>query len=117
MKLRLALAILAGRIASRLSRTRGYRGSSLPGAVARKIYRGCLRDLAGQVRQGIVVVTGTNGKTTTTNMIAGVLKDAGHKVIANLEGANMIAGVTTSFVMNAGAGGRIDCDYAVLEVD
>src|SRR5665647_361372 len=73
--------------------------------------------LAAQVREGIIVVSGTNGKTTTTNMIAGVLNDAGYKVIANREGANMMNGVTTSFVMNALPSGKTDCDYAVIEVD
>lgn len=117
MRFRLSAAILAGKIASRLSRARGYRGSSLPGLVALKIYSGTLKDLAAQVRRGIIVVSGTNGKTTTTNMIAGVLSDAGYKVIANREGSNMITGVTTSFVMNSGISANIDCDYAVLEVD
>lgn len=117
MKLRLSAAILAGKIAAWLSRLRGHKGSSLPGLVAGKIYPGCLRDLAGQVRREIIITTGTNGKTTTNNMIAGVLKGAGHKIIANYEGANMITGVTASFILNAGIGGKVDCDYAVLEVD
>lgn len=117
MNLKLSAAILAGKIASWLSRTRGHRGSSLPGLIARKIYTGSLRDLAARVRGGIIVISGTNGKTTTTNMVAGILNDAGYKVIANREGANLITGVTTSFIMSAGIGGNIDCDYAVLEVD
>jgi len=117
LKFRLSAAILAGKLAAWLSRLRGHKGSSLPGLVARKIYTGCLRDLAGQVRRGIIVTTGTNGKTTTNNMIAGVLTGAGHKVVANLEGSNMITGVTACFILDAGIGGGIECDYAVLEVD
>ena len=117
MNLRLSAAILAGKIASRLSRLQGYRGSSLPGLVARKLYSGCLSDLAAQVRKEIIIITGTNGKTTTTNMISGILTDAGFKTVANLEGANMITGVTTSFIMKAEISGKIDCDYAVIEVD
>lgn len=117
MKLKLSAAILAGKIASWLSRIRGHKGSSLPGLIARRIYPGSLRDLAAQVRKGIIVISGTNGKTTTNNMVVGILTDAGYKVIANREGANLINGVTTSFIMGAGMGGKIDCDYAVLEVD
>lgn len=117
MKLRLSLAILAGKFAAMVSRTYGHKGSSLPGMVARRIYPGALRDLAAQVGRGILVVSGTNGKTTTTNMIARVLSEAGYKVTSNLEGANLITGVTTSLVKDAGIGGKIRCDYAVLEVD
>ncbi len=117
MRFRLSAAILAGKAAARLSRARGCRGTSLPGRVALKIYPGTLKDLSAQVRKGIIVVSGTNGKTTTANMIAGVLGDAGHKVIVNREGSNMISGITSSFVANSGVGANIDCDYAVLEVD
>jgi UDP-N-acetylmuramyl tripeptide synthase len=63
------------------------------------------------------MITGTNGKTTTGNMIAGVLLAAGYKVINNREGANLITGVTASFVRKSSLWGKIDCDYAVLEVD
>ena len=117
MKLRLSLAILAGKLTAMVSRTYGHKGSSLPGMVARRIYPGALRDLAAQVGRGILVVSGTNGKTTTTNMIAGILSEAGYKVTSNLEGANLITGVTTSLIKDAGIGGKITCDYAVLEVD
>jgi len=114
---RLSAAVLAGRIASWLCRVRGFRGSSMPGLVARKADPDSLRKLAAQVRKGTIVVSGTNGKTTTANMITGVLGDAGYKVVSNREGANMIGGVTSSFVMSSGIDGKIDCDYAVIEID
>lgn len=117
MKLRLSSAILAGRAVSKLSRAFGYDGSSLPGMLARVVYPQALKELAAQVRKGIIVVSGTNGKTTTANMIAGVLREAGYKVISNREGANMISGVTTSFIMDSLTSGKIDCDYAVIEID
>ncbi|OPY58140.1 MAG: UDP-N-acetylmuramate--L-alanine ligase [Pelotomaculum sp. PtaU1.Bin035] len=117
MKLRLLVAILAGKIAFWLSRSRGNKGTSLPGLVARKIYPGSLLDLASQVRKKIIIISGTNGKTTTSNMVAKMLSDAGYNIIVNREGANMISGVTTSFIMNAGVNGKIDCDFAILEVD
>jgi len=117
LNLRLSLAILAGKLAAMASRTYGNKGSSLPGMVARRIYPGTLQDLAAQVGRGILVVSGTNGKTTTTNMIATVLREAGYKLSSNMEGANLITGVTTSFIRDAGIRGKISCDYAVLEVD
>ncbi|MDD4170175.1 MAG: MurT ligase domain-containing protein [Desulfotomaculaceae bacterium] len=117
MNLKLSTAIAAGKVAYWLSRFRGYQGSSLPGKAARRLYSGTLHDLAKKVRKGIIVISGTNGKTTTGNMVAEILMDAGYSIVANREGANMIAGVTTSFVMSAALWGSIDCDYAVLEVD
>jgi len=63
------------------------------------------------------MVTGTNGKTTTNNMIARVAGEAGYKVVVNAEGANLITGVTTALLKAASLLGRFDCDYAILEVD
>lgn len=117
MRLKLIVAIIAGKIASWLSRLGGNQGSSLPGLIARRICPGILVKLAAQVSKGIIVITGTNGKTTTSNMIAQVLLVAGCKVINNQEGANLVTGVTASFIRKSSLWGKIDCDYAVLEVD
>ncbi len=117
MKIGLTSSVLAGKIAYLASRARGFGGTSLPGAVARRLYPNCLRDLAGQVPGGVVLVSGTNGKTTTTNMLAGILRVAGRRVAVNSEGANLISGVTACLVLRSGAGGSVNCDCAVLEVD
>ncbi|HAG07670.1 MAG TPA: DUF1727 domain-containing protein [Peptococcaceae bacterium] len=117
MRLRLCAATLAGKVAARLARLCGRRGSSLPGVVALRLYPGVLARLVSQVRTGVIIVTGTNGKTTTSNMIARMLASAGFRVINNREGANLITGVTAAFVRAADLFGRIHCDYAVLEVD
>lgn len=117
MNIRLMIAVLAAKFASFISQRFGWKGSSLPGVVARRIYRGTLRDLAGQARRGIVMVTGTNGKTTTNNMIANVIEAGGFRVVINQEGANLITGVTAAFIKHADWLGRIQYDYALLEVD
>ncbi|RJQ27022.1 MAG: Mur ligase family protein [Peptococcaceae bacterium] len=117
MKTKRTLAIAAGKFVYWLSRLSGNRGSSLPGLAARRICPGILPELAAQVRRGVIMITGTNGKTTTGNMIARVLLAAGWKVISNREGANLITGVTASFIRKSSLWGKIDCDYAVLEVD
>jgi UDP-N-acetylmuramyl tripeptide synthase len=108
---------MGGKLSSKLSKITGGRGSSLPGVVARRIYAKTLSDLAKQVKKGIIMVTGTNGKTTTNNMLAKVLQADGHRVVFNEEGANLITGVTACFVRNATLSGVIDFDYAALEVD
>lgn len=63
------------------------------------------------------MVTGTNGKTTTNNMMAGILSQGGFRIIANREGANLVWGVAAAFVAGAGIWGKIPADFALLEVD
>lgn len=117
MNIRLILAVWLAKLAAFVSRKFGWKGSSLPGVVARKIYQGTLADLARQARKGVIMVTGTNGKTTTNNMIANVIETAGYQVVINQEGANLITGVTAAFIKQASLLGKIDCDFALLEVD
>lgn len=116
--MRFYLALWAGKLIMWLSRVLGRgKGSSLPGMVALQICPSILQRLGGQPRRGVVMTTGTNGKTTTNNMIARVLEAAGLKTVVNAEGANLITGVTTAFLRRATFRGRVDCDYALLEVD
>ncbi len=116
MRIRLMAAIAAAKITHYLSKTMGGRGSSLPGLIALRVFPGTLEALVRQV-PCTVLVTGTNGKTTTNNMLAGVLESSGLRVIVNREGANLITGVTAAFVRAAGIGGRLKHDAALLEVD
>ncbi|MFA5383773.1 MAG: MurT ligase domain-containing protein [Eubacteriales bacterium] len=116
--LKISTAIVMARIANRLSRLfRKGKGSSLPGVVALKICPEILETLASQTKLGTIMVTGTNGKTTTNNMLAGILSNSGYRVVANSIGANLIGGVTAAFIEKATLGGKVDCDYACLEVD
>ncbi len=91
-------------------------GSSLPGKIALKIRPGILRSAASGYR--VIMVTGTNGKTTTSAMIAGILENAGYKVISNTTGANMIDGITTCFIKNykKATWAVIECDEAYTRI-
>lgn len=91
------------------------RGGSLPGELARKVDKNILKKL--KYPQDIILVTATNGKTSTTNLIAEVLKNAGKKVIYNHKGDNLIKGITTLFLTNATLGLRIKADVVVIEID
>ncbi len=118
MNLRLILAIIVARLAMMASRLTGRgRGSSLPGKLALRICPDLLACYRGQPRRGIVMVTGTNGKTTTSNMLADILKHAGFKVVSNREGSNLLTGIATAFIRAGNLFGRVHYDYAVLEVD
>lgn len=91
------------------------RGSALPGYIAQKIDKNIFNNL--QYPQNIIMVTGTNGKTSTTNFIARIISGSPYKVIVNKEGANMPQGILTCLLRNASISGKVNSDVAVLEVD
>lgn len=110
------LAIWAGKTSGNLSRMFGNNGSSIPGVMARKVDHQFLRHLR-KTAKTIIYVTGTNGKTTTTNLIAHLLETSGKSIISNLEGSNMITGLSTALIRNAPLFGWKEYDVAVMEVD
>ena len=115
---RLAAAIASGKAAAATSRLlRRGGGTTIPGDVALAVDRGALRKLAPALSQGTVLVTGTNGKTTTTGLIAGALEAAGHRVLSNRSGANLVFGLVAAAVADADLRGRPHSDIAVFEVD
>jgi UDP-N-acetylmuramyl tripeptide synthase len=117
-RLRLSLAVLGAKATAGLIRRLGLGyGSSLPGKVAGRVDPAALDKLAAQARQGTVMITGTNGKTTITKLLAAILTEAGCKVFYNRGGANLVGGITATFALNAGATGVLDADYALLETD
>lgn len=116
-KLRLIAAIIACKSAILLGKLLGKEGSSAPGALALKICPDILKILSSQVKSQIIAVCGTNGKTTTNNLIYNFLKGNGYKVISNLYGANMLPGVCCAFAASANIFGKIDADFACLEID
>lgn len=95
----------------------GKKGSSTPGSVALKIAPNLLRDLAKQVNGEIIMVCGTNGKTTTNNLLCSLLESKGKRVVCNKVGANMLQGVACAFVAKAKLSGKLNADYAAIECD
>src|SRR5947208_10068141 len=95
--LRLAAAIAAGKAAGLASRALGAGGgTTMPGVVARRIAPDALRLLSAGLPQGVVLVGGTNGKTTTTRMLAAILAEDGRRVLHNRAGANLVTGLTAT---------------------
>ena len=89
----------------------------MPGKVVEKIDPGFLTRTLGQLPLGVVLVSGTNGKTTTTRMVASMLSDLGLKVFTNPTGSNFVRGVVSALLTEATLGGKLDADIAVLELD
>ena len=114
---RLLPALLMGKLLILLTRLLGRGGTTLPGRVALKINPKVTDLLAKGLTKGTVLVTGTNGKTTTAALIHSILSAAGYRCIHNQAGSNLAWGVASALIGAAGAGGQIKADYAVLEVD
>ena len=91
------------------------KGSSLPGKYALKI----CPDVLGRVKLPpcIIAVTGSNGKTSTVEMIAAILRAGGKTVVYNEEGSNQIEGVTTLILGSSTLGGKMRADVLLLESD
>jgi UDP-N-acetylmuramyl tripeptide synthase len=112
------LAVAAGKVAGGLSRRlRLGGGTTLPGTIARRLAPGVLRDLSAALPHGAVLLTGTNGKTTTSRMLAEILAAAGEQVLHNRAGANLIAGLTATAVGNADWRGRPRASIGLFETD
>ncbi len=112
MKVNTLMGITAGKSAHFVLSKMG-RGSTLPGKIALKFDKDILDTIAKDYE--IVVVTGTNGKTLTTALTVGILREAFGEIVTNPSGANMITGITSTFLTakKAKSGKKI----AVLEID
>lgn len=92
-----------------------HRGGSFPGQCALRLCPNILKKVSFACP--IIFVSGTNGKTSTANMISDTLEIAGKRVITNRKGDNLKAGITTALLRHASYRGKIKADYVVLEVD
>ena len=117
MNIKKQIAIRLSKIVNRICLRMGRQGVTWAGKIALKIYPDILKELAQEVRGKIYVTCGTNGKTTTNNMLSAFLQSEGKKVICNSTGSNMLNGVVAAFVLAADKKGHLDADYACIEVD
>ena len=115
MGLRAAIAIIACRASRFVLRKLGKGGTNAPGCVALALYP----DILGELAKGVtsIVVTGTNGKTTTSRMIEKSMEDSGMDYFSNKSGANMLSGIVAEFAMNCTLTGKNKHKYALVECD
>lgn len=114
--MRLFLAVLIGKAIRVVAKARGG-GSAIPGRIAMLLEPNLLKKTLGSLEHGVIFVSGSNGKSTTTALVAGTLKSQGLKVFSNPSGGNMPQGIGSAVIGQCSITGRLDADVAVLEVD
>lgn len=107
---------LLGKAVRTIARIRGG-GSALPGLFVEKIDPDFIRRTLAELPHGTVVISGTNGKTTTTKMVVALLESQGLKVFTNRTGSNFTRGVAAALLGEVDNKGKLDADIAVLELD
>lgn len=111
------LTLALGHGARAASRLRGSGGSAFPGLVMEKADPHFMARALAPLPYGVVLVSGTNGKTTTTRMVVELLRSQGLKVFTNPTGSNFTRGVVAALLGAMPLNGRLDADVAVLELD
>ena len=114
--MRLFWALLISRIARVATRLRGG-GSAFPGWILLRLVPDVLARTLGSIPGGVIFVTGSNGKSTTTTMLSAVLAEHGVRVFTNPAGGNLPQGLASAVVAKCSLFGRVAADVAVLEVD
>ena len=113
----LAPKLTLARAVGAVSRLRGGGASSAPGKVLMRLEPGAIGVLGARLSRGSVLVSATNGKTTTAAILAGILERAGIALVNNQSGANMAGGIASTLLAAARSGGRIDGELGLFEVD
>lgn len=114
----LFVTIFVAKIFLYLTRLTGSGGSALPGLVAEKLKPTILKRLRQtNFKNGIILVTGTNGKTTTAKMIASIFQEAGLAVVHNKAGSNLSRGIASSLIKASNYRGKIGPSLGLFEVD
>nr|WP_230967948.1 Mur ligase family protein [Nostoc sp. WHI] len=116
--MRLGLAVSVAKSVTFIVRSLHLGAASvLPGSIARRIEPRILELLSQQVKNGVILIAGTNGKTTTALLLCTILERKGYRIAHNSTGANLENGLMTALLESTNLLGTLDVDYAILEVD
>jgi UDP-N-acetylmuramyl tripeptide synthase len=117
-RIRLGIAVGVAKTVTAIVRSLNLGAASvLPGEIARRLHPRLLTLLSQQVKQGVILVVGTNGKTTTSLLLRTILDNQGFQVTHNITGANLINGLITALLADTNLIGQLNTDFAILEVD
>jgi UDP-N-acetylmuramyl tripeptide synthase len=106
-----------GKSVKQVTRLRKGSGQALPGLIVERLFPAYFAKMLAQLPGGVVVITGTNGKTTTTKMVVELLRANGKKVLTNPTGSNLTRGINSMLISQSSSRGKLDFDIAVLELD
>lgn len=115
--MRYFLAVILGKAVQLALKILKRKGTTAPGSIALKICPDFLNRMKKKLPGKIIAVLGTNGKTTTNNLVADFIEKAGKKVVCNRGGANMMAGTATAFLSKTSVFGKLCADAATIEMD
>lgn len=115
MNFKAKIATISSKTSSSILKKLGRGGTNLPGRIAKKLDTNILTELSQGIK--IIIVTGTNGKTTTTKMIGQILEDAGINFFTNKSGANIQTGIIATFAENLGTKNKSGYTHALIECD
>lgn len=114
MDLKYLLATTTGRLILFFSKGLNKGGTALPGLIAKKLDDNVLTKLIKRPRKATIIITGTNGKTTTSHLITAILRDNGYNLIHNTAGSNLERGIISSLLKNKQ---KFPVDFYVFETD
>ncbi|MBI5619498.1 hypothetical protein HY950_00890, partial [Candidatus Gottesmanbacteria bacterium] len=116
--MRVRFAILLAKLTSLLIKILGLgAGATWPGEIALTLAPNVLTSFVPRLTKGVILVAGTNGKTTTSLMIKTILEKQGYSVVHNASGANLLNGVVSACIQQASWDGKLNADYGVFEID
>ena len=114
----MGIAVLTAKTVTAAIRTLKMGAASvLPGTISKRLHPQILSLLSQQIKYGVIVVAGTNGKTTTSLLLRSILEKDGWKVVHNEAGANLVNGLITTLLERTSLTGRLKADYGILEID
>lgn len=111
-------SIIIGKIIGLIIRLFSSRGASaLPGLIALKLNPDLIRQLADKNRLQSIIITGTNGKTTTSRLLGAILKANSTSYIHNRSGSNLMRGIASTLIKQTNLSGRLNSSLALWEID
>lgn len=116
MDFKLILAILVGKTIEIINKHAGTGGTAAPGLYALKIEPDLVKKLTAKIKYGNIVISGTNGKTTTARITADILSSK-FKIIHNRQGSNLLRGIASTLISSSSLSGIIPANLGIWEVD
>lgn len=109
------IVLIICKIIYKILKILGKNGGNVLGIISLTLDKHILKYF--KIKGKVIAITGTNGKTSTTNLIKNTLELNGSKVICNSEGNNLDTGIASLLIKNSDINGNVNCDYLVLETD